>query len=170
MAEGMWDRMMTFLGFEEVAQEESTPEPLGWRPSRDELARRRRSRGAARNHGDTRDHADGVPAPGRAALAPVLGSVPREQAAPKLTQVMVFAPRAFDDAQEMADQLRAGRPVILNLENAEKAAAQRLIDFVSGSTYVIGGEMHKIGSGMLMFLPQGVEARVPVGIRLGSEK
>jgi cell division inhibitor SepF len=174
MAQGVWDRMLNFLGFEEVPVEE-VAEPavgLGWKPSRDELAHRR---GGSRRPAPARGVAPAYADPaftGRGAAAPALGSVAafRESAAPRSSQVVVFAPRTFDDAQEVADQLRAGKPVILNLESTDRDVAQRVVNFVSGSIYALSGEMHRIGSGMLMFLPQGVDARLPVGMKLGGDK
>jgi cell division inhibitor SepF len=169
VAQGLWDRMLNFLGFEEV-EAETDPEPqLGWKPSRDELARRRS--GSRRSPGP-RPAAPPTPLAGRGALAPALGpvAVPRELTGQRTAQVVVFAPRTFDDAQEVADQLRTGHPVILNLETTDREVAQRLVNFVSGSVYALGGEMHRIGNAMLLFLPPGVEARLPVGVRLGVEK
>ncbi len=173
MAQGVWDRMLNFLGFEEVPIEE-VAEPavgLGWKPSRDELARRR----GGRRQPAPRSAGPGYAEPaltGRGAVAPSLGPVAafREAPAMRASQVVVFAPRTFDDAQEVADQLRAGKPVILNLESTDREVAQRVVNFVSGSIYALSGEMHRIGSGMLMFLPQGVEARLPVGMKLGGDK
>jgi cell division inhibitor SepF len=173
VAQGVWDRMLNFLGFEEVPVEE-VAEPavgLGWKPSRDELARRRGGRRPAPARAPAAPYAE--PAfTGRSSVAPALGSVAafREAPATRTSQVVVFAPRTFDDAQEVADQLRAGKPVILNLESTDREVAQRVVNFVSGSIYALSGEMHRIGSGMLMFLPQGVEARLPVGMKLGGDK
>ena len=172
MAQGVWDRMLNFLGFEEVALEEAAPEPsLGWKPSRDELAHRRGGRRQPPARGAYAEPAY-TSASVRGAVAPALNPVTalRESPSTRAAQVVVFAPRTFDDAQEVADHLRAGKPVILNLESTDREVAQRVVNFVSGSIYALSGEMHRIGSGMLMFLPQGVEARMPVGMKLGGDR
>jgi cell division inhibitor SepF len=169
VAQGVWDRMLNFLGFEEVPVDEPAEPSLGWKPSRDELARRR---GGRSRPAPARGAYAEPTFTGRSAVAPALGSVAsvREVAAPRASQVVVFAPRTFDDAQDVADQLREGKPVILNLESTDREVAQRVVNFVSGSIYALSGEMHRIGSGMLMFLPQGVEARLPVGMKLGGDR
>ncbi|HEY8449833.1 MAG TPA: cell division protein SepF, partial [Bacillota bacterium] len=71
-----------------------------------------------------------------------------------------LTPRGFDDVQQVADHLKARRPVVLNLEGSERDVAQRIINFLSGTIYALSGEMHRIGSHVLFFAPGGVEVSV----------
>ena len=58
-------------------------------------------------------------------------------------KVHVVAPAKFSDAQEIGDRFKNGQPVILNLQNADRELARRMIDFCSGVTYALGGSMEK---------------------------
>jgi cell division inhibitor SepF len=59
-------------------------------------------------------------------------------------KVHVASPSEFADAQEIADRFRTGQPVIVNLGNAYRELAHRMIDFCSGVTYALGGSMDKV--------------------------
>jgi len=75
----------------------------------------------------------------------------------KQTKVVVMEPTAFEEAQTIADQLRNRRPVIVNLENTDRNLAKRMVDFISGATYALGGTMQKVGGGIFLFVPSNVE-------------
>jgi cell division inhibitor SepF len=62
-------------------------------------------------------------------------------------------PRRFDSAQEVADQFKAGVPVIMNLEAADREVSRRLIDFASGLCYGLNGTMEKVASGVYLLKP-----------------
>ncbi|MDD2234968.1 MAG: cell division protein SepF [Desulfitobacteriaceae bacterium] len=75
----------------------------------------------------------------------------------KQMRVVVFEPKSFEDSQSIADQLKNRRPVIVNLENADKALAKRVVDFISGTTYALSGNMQKVGNGIFLFVPNNVD-------------
>ncbi|AGA70202.1 hypothetical protein Desdi_2790 [Desulfitobacterium dichloroeliminans LMG P-21439] len=75
----------------------------------------------------------------------------------KQVKVVVLEPQAFEDSQNIADQLKNRRPVIVNLENADRNLAKRIVDFVSGTTYALGGNMQKVGNGIFLFVPNNVD-------------
>ena len=75
----------------------------------------------------------------------------------KQLRVVVMEPNSFEEAQNIADQLKIRRPVIVNLENAEKVLAKRIVDFVSGTTYALNGNMQKVGNGIFLFVPSNVD-------------
>lgn len=72
-------------------------------------------------------------------------------------RIMVVEPGSFADAKRVADHLKDRKPVLLNLENADAALAQRLIDFLSGATYAVEGDTRKVGQGMFLFAPSHVD-------------
>jgi cell division inhibitor SepF len=49
-------------------------------------------------------------------------------------RVHVVAPSRFGDAKEIADRLKDSRPVIVNLQMADRDLQRRMIDFCSGVT------------------------------------
>lgn len=75
----------------------------------------------------------------------------------KQMRVVVMEPNTFEEAQNIADQLKSRRPVIVNLENAEKTLAKRVVDFISGTTYALNGNMQKVGNGIFLFVPNNVD-------------
>jgi cell division inhibitor SepF len=64
-----------------------------------------------------------------------------------------IAPSSFQDAQEIADRLKAGVPVIVNLQAADRDLMRRIIDFSSGLTYGIGGEMERTADKVYLLTP-----------------
>ena len=75
----------------------------------------------------------------------------------KQIKVVVMEPHAFEESQSIADQLKNRRPVIVNLENVDHNLAKRIVDFVSGTTYALGGNMKKVGNGIFLFVPSNVD-------------
>ena len=72
-------------------------------------------------------------------------------------RVHVVAPSRFGDAKEIADRLKDSRPVIVNLQNAERDLQRRMIDFCSGVTYALSGEMEKVADQVFLLAPSNVK-------------
>lgn len=68
----------------------------------------------------------------------------------------VIVARSYNDAQVLADHIRANIPVVLDLRKVEPAMVRRLVDFSSGLTYALGGSMRKIGQGVVLVTPANV--------------
>lgn len=71
-------------------------------------------------------------------------------------KVVVMQPDSFDEAKEIADHLKTRKPVIINLEKLEKESARRMIDFVSGASYALGGEIQKVAGAIFLIAPFNV--------------
>ncbi len=71
-------------------------------------------------------------------------------------KVIVIEPKGFDDAQQVANCMREKRPVVINFENTEPEAAKRIIDFISGTTYALNGEIKKVGKNVFLCAPNNV--------------
>jgi len=69
----------------------------------------------------------------------------------------VVAPARFGDAKEIADCLKSNRPVIVNLQVAERDLQRRMIDFCSGVTYALSGEMEKVADQVFLLAPSNVK-------------
>ena len=74
-------------------------------------------------------------------------------------QPYVSAPMKFEDGGALANTLATGRTVILNLENTNKVDARRLLDFMSGAAFVLGGYVKRISGTVFSVLPDGDEGR-----------
>lgn len=69
----------------------------------------------------------------------------------------VVTPRSFNDAQQVADEFKRSKPVIINLQSSDRELSKRLIDFSSGMTYALGGGMQRISQGIFLLTPQNVD-------------
>lgn len=85
----------------------------------------------------------------------------------KNIRVVVCEPRIFEDCQLIADNLKNRRPVVINLEEADKELAKRVVDFISGATYALNGSMQKVGNGIFLFVPSNIDI---AGDIRGSER
>lgn len=72
-------------------------------------------------------------------------------------KVLVVEPRSFEEVQTIVDQMRSRRPVILNLEALDKELAQKILNFLNGAIYALGGETQRVAQGIFFFAPQGVD-------------
>lgn len=70
--------------------------------------------------------------------------------------VVVIEPQTFDDAQQVAVNLQKKKPVVLNFEKTEKSVANRIIDFISGTTYALNGDIKKISNNVILCAPSNV--------------
>ncbi len=87
--------------------------------------------------------------------ASAIGTV-RPVAGPTTRRPNVVIPKSFNDAQEVGDLFKDAQPVIVNLENAERDLARRLIDFASGLCYGLGGQMEKVAKDVYLLTPTDV--------------
>ena len=69
----------------------------------------------------------------------------------------VVTPRSFNDAQQVADEFKRSKPVIINLQSTDRELSKRLIDFSSGMTYALGGGMQRIAQGIFLLTPRNVD-------------
>ncbi len=81
-------------------------------------------------------------------------------------KVVVSEPKAFEDVQNLADNLKNRRPVIVNLEKADPELARRVVDFISGATYALNGSLQKVGSGIFLFVPSNMDISGEIGDQL----
>lgn len=72
-------------------------------------------------------------------------------------EVCVIKPTSIDDAREITDTLLSGKAVVLNFEGVHVEIAQRIIDFTSGSSYSIDGNLQKITNYIFIATPASVE-------------
>ena len=92
------------------------------------------------------------PAAPVAPVAPVAPAEPAPTAALK-----IINPKSYQDASEIATYLMNGSTVLLNIENMAREQAVRLIDYLSGATYVLGGLMTKVGKTTIVVAPKNVD-------------
>ena len=72
-------------------------------------------------------------------------------------KVILVKPSRFEDASDIADQLKDKRTVVLNLETTNKDIARRLIDFLSGVAYAGEGKIKKVAANTYLITPYHVD-------------
>ena len=94
-----------------------------------------------------------APAFGYQTAAPASAGVSLNGAA---IELKVVKPTEFKDGTAIAEHLLCKRTVVLNLEEADKDTQRRLIDFLFGVAYSIGGEIKKVANNAYVITPQNV--------------
>lgn len=143
MSRGFIDKVMQFMGFQEE-EEAATSDPVATR-------------------GNT---AQAAPATGSGAATPLrneprksrLVSMPTPSAPGRAggIRVVVVEPHSFDEVQEIADHLKTHKPVVVSLENLDRELAKRIVDFVSGTTYALDGNLQRVADEIFLFTPKEI--------------
>ena len=71
-------------------------------------------------------------------------------------KINTIRPKNFDHAQEVANSLRDKIPVIINFEETDTETAKRIIDFISGTTYALNGDIKKVSQNVFVCAPSSV--------------
>jgi cell division inhibitor SepF len=84
-------------------------------------------------------------------------SRPLELVRPARFAFELIAPESFEVAQTIADRLRAGAPVLVDLSGCDRQLAGRLMDFCSGLVYALEGTLQQVGREVLLLAPDHVD-------------
>ena len=72
------------------------------------------------------------------------------------TQMVLFEPRSFDEAEEIARHLKQRRACVVNLHRLQRDYAQRTIDFLTGVVFALDGTIQKIAHNTILLTPSTV--------------
>ena len=72
-------------------------------------------------------------------------------------KTILVEPRAFSEAQQIADYLKARNQVVVNFKRVTSDVSKRIMDFLNGIVYAIDGKMEKLGPGIVLCAPKGFE-------------
>ncbi|NLW17519.1 MAG: cell division protein SepF [Firmicutes bacterium] len=75
----------------------------------------------------------------------------------KSMKLVVLGPKSLEDVQPIVDHLRARRPVVVNLEGAEQRSRLRILDFLNGAVYALGGRNQRISELIFLLAPHNVD-------------
>ncbi len=87
---------------------------------------------------------------------------PRSIANTGQMKLVVIEPSSFDECPKLVDNLKAKKPVIINLERVESDMARKIFDFLSGATYALNGNVQKIANNIFVFAPENVDIAASV--------
>ena len=71
-------------------------------------------------------------------------------------KMILLEPRAFSESQQIADHLKKKNTVVVNMKRVTPDQAKRIVDFLSGTVYALGGDLQKIGGGIFLCTPKNV--------------
>ena len=74
----------------------------------------------------------------------------------KSGKMILLEPRAYSESQQIADHLKKRNTVVVNMKRVTPDQAKRIVDFLSGTVYAIGGDLQKIGGGIFLCTPRNV--------------
>ncbi len=86
------------------------------------------------------------------------------------SKMVITQPSCYEDVQEIGEYLRCKKAVIINLENVNKEDGQRILDFMSGATFMIEGTIQKVSNLIYLMTPRCVEIQNDVEKRDYKQK
>jgi cell division inhibitor SepF len=72
-------------------------------------------------------------------------------------KMLVFQPSSYEEAECIIDNLKARKPVIMNLDELELELGQRILDFVGGAVYSLNGDIKKVARSIFVVAPSNVD-------------
>ncbi len=75
---------------------------------------------------------------------------------PDGNKMILLEPRAYSESQQIADHLKRKNSVVVNLKRVTPDQGKRIVDFLSGTVYAIGGDLQKLGTGIFLCTPKNV--------------
>ena len=85
-------------------------------------------------------------------------------------KMILLEPRAFSESQQIADHLKKRNTVVVNMKRITPDQAKRVVDFLSGTVYAIGGDLQKIGGGIFLCTPKNVNVEGSISEDEGKTK
>ncbi|MBQ2657501.1 MAG: cell division protein SepF [Erysipelotrichaceae bacterium] len=73
------------------------------------------------------------------------------------TNIVLFEPRNFDEAEEIGHHIKNKRACCVNLHRMPSEYRQRIIDFLSGVVYGVDGSIKKIGENVILCSPKNLQ-------------
>ncbi len=71
-------------------------------------------------------------------------------------KVVVIKPTDYSNAEFIVENLKRGKPVIVNLEGVDTNLAQKIFNFCNGAICALDGNIKKISNGIIILAPMNV--------------
>ena len=102
------------------------------------------------------------------AVAPYEKNLSSSSAITANTNIVLFEPRNFDEAEEIGHHIKSKRACCVNLHRMPSEYRQRIIDFLSGVVYGVDGSIKKVGENVILCSPKNLQ--VGGDINLNSDE
>lgn len=153
------NKMLDFIGLEETYEEDEQYDDDAYEEEEEEVEEEPASRwGRRRAVREEREpepeyEPEPTPMPRSSRSRGKVVAMPNTNA----MRMVVYQPLSYDDAQNVIDNLRAGKPVVVNLSVLEIDTAQRVLDFISGAIYSLNGSIQRVDKGIFVVAPANVD-------------
>jgi len=72
-------------------------------------------------------------------------------------RMKICKPTSFEQSEEICNELKERKSIIVNLEYVNKDVARRIVDFISGSVHALDGHIEKISNSIFLVAPFNYE-------------
>ena len=72
-------------------------------------------------------------------------------------KVVLVRPEVFNDVANVADHLKLGKTIVLNLETASREVSRRIVDFMSGAAYALNCKLKKVANNTFIIVPESTD-------------
>ncbi len=79
----------------------------------------------------------------------------RSEGASRMT-MKIIQPNTYEETRAVIDHLKSRKPVVMNIDEIDIKLAQRILDFVSGAVYALGGDIQKVARNIYAVAPSNV--------------
>ena len=73
-----------------------------------------------------------------------------------MLQMKVVRPTELRQATEIADSLKMGQTIVLNLDELSDIQARRMLDYIAGVLYAVNGKIERPSDRTFLLTPKGV--------------
>jgi len=84
-------------------------------------------------------------------------------------KVKIVKPNNYEEAADICDDVKNRNIVVVNTTALEQRTAQRLLDFLGGSSYALGGNLEEIDKGVFLISPSNVEVSSDLKTELSTK-
>ena len=73
------------------------------------------------------------------------------------SKIVLYEPRVYSDAKEVAQNLLSNKAVIINFSRMDDTQSRRIVDFITGTVYALNGEIQRVGDKIFLATPPKFE-------------
>lgn len=73
-----------------------------------------------------------------------------------MQNILIVTPKTLSEVQDIIDNLRNRQAIIVEFNRINEKYAERILDFLNGAIYALGGCEQRIADNMFLFTPGGV--------------
>ena len=84
-------------------------------------------------------------------------SIKAGQAGSGPSKIVLYEPRVYSDAKEVAQNLLNQKAIIINFSRMDDGSARRVVDFITGTVYALEGEIQRVGNKIFLATPKNFQ-------------